>query len=102
MVTVRLIQHQCLPVLIEVHNDNKYVTQLCMYYRLRAQNMASVCTAMQMHKLCKAEQYGGYVPKAEMKMETELTFFRASYSQPTIQRHPEQPNNCLNKPPSHV
>ena len=36
-----------------------------------------------------------------MKMETELTFCMASYSQPTIQRHHEQPNNRLNKPPSH-
>jgi hypothetical protein len=33
-------------------------------------------------------------------METEVTYCRASYSLPTIQRHPEQPNNRLNKPPS--
>jgi len=60
-----------------------------MYYLLRTQMMASVCAVMQMHKLCKAERHGGHVPKAEMKMETELTICRASYSQPTMQRHPD-------------
>jgi hypothetical protein len=44
-----------LPVLIEMRNDNNCVTQWYMYYLLRTQTMASVCTAMQMHKLCKAE-----------------------------------------------
>jgi len=96
-----MIHLRLLNVLIQVRYENTYVTQLYMYYRLRTQTMASVCTNMQMHKLCKAEQLGVLVPKAALKMETELTFRRAFYSQRTIQRHPEQHNNLLNKPPSH-
>jgi len=59
-----MIHLRLLPVLIEVHYDNTYVTQLYMYYRLRTQTMASVCTNMQMHKLCKAEQLGGSCPQS--------------------------------------
>jgi hypothetical protein len=66
--------------------------------------LATVCTALQMYKLCNVEQLWEYVASAALKVDTKLMFCGTSYSQPIwpinmIQLSAEQPSNSLNTPP---